>query len=227
MADTLAILFQEFLATVSKLTRGVRLDAEAGVFRDLLLKNLAMSERLARQSGYAGEDVKLAIFALVVFADEVILASKDPVFASWHERSLARQIFDTNQGGEIFFDKVEQILQRDDSAHLADLLEVFQLCLLLGFCGRYHVPARPELHTLQERIARKIEQSRGPAQFRHHWQPPEDGPRVGRDRLIGRLKFALLGIAAAALLCFVAFRLSLGSDINELQASPQGVYTIR
>ena len=48
-------------------------------------------------------------------------------------------MFGHNRAGEVFFDHLRALLARQDSEETADCLEVFALCMLLGFKGRYAI----------------------------------------------------------------------------------------
>jgi type VI protein secretion system component VasF len=61
----------------------------------------------------------------------------------------------------VFFEKLERFRTQQDSARLADILEVYLLCLLLGFEGRYSGPLRAELDSITEVIGRRIDDIRG------------------------------------------------------------------
>jgi type VI secretion system protein ImpK len=93
--------------------------------------------------GYTSEDVRLAAFAVVALLDESALNARQPALADWARRPLQDELFGGHLAGEWFFQHVEQLLARPDSAALADVLEVHQLVLLLGFRGRYGHEAPP------------------------------------------------------------------------------------
>ena len=105
--------------------------------------------------------MKLASFALVAFLDESVLASENPVFADWPRKPLQEELFGTHVAGETFFAHLQQLLSRQDSPDLADLLEVHFLCMVLGFSGRYSGGYRSELHQIMNVTADKIRRIRG------------------------------------------------------------------
>ena len=63
--------------------------------------------------------------------------------------------------GEVFFQELQKTLTRSDSPETADLLEVYYLCLLLGFKGRY--AAGGDLRSIMAGIQEKIRRVRGPS----------------------------------------------------------------
>ena len=110
----------------------------------------------ARRRGYSGEDIQLATFAVVAFLDESILNMHNPVFADWPRRPLQEEYFGHHVAGEIFFQNLDKILQRNDSQDMGDLLEVYQLCMLLGFAGKYSIGGRGELQARVQTTGDKI-----------------------------------------------------------------------
>src|SRR5262249_59827875 len=111
-----------------------------------------------RSRGCPVEDVKQALFAVVAFVDESVLASRNPVFANWAKLPLQAELYGHQLAGEIFFQDLQRILDRPDSPETADLLEVYDLCLLLGFRGRY--AAGGDLQALKAMIQDKIRRVR-------------------------------------------------------------------
>jgi type VI secretion system protein ImpK len=119
--------------------------------------------------------------------------------------------------GDLFFDKLTDIERRRDSVELADLLEVYLLCLLLGFEGRFAPPLRGEAFRIAERLRRRIESIRGmdyklSPSFEFVPEPPKAIVNSGLWRW-----WALGGLAAVILL-FLFYRWNLSSRIDELQS---------
>src|SRR5439155_10077806 len=100
-------------------------------------------------------------FAVVAFLDSVVLHSNDPVRSEWERKTLQEELFGQTDAGVAFFEKLEQFRSRRDSEQLADILEVYLLCLLLGFEGRYSGGLRGELESITEKVRRRIDDIRG------------------------------------------------------------------
>ena len=101
---------------------------------------------------------------MVALLDSVVLHSNDPVRTEWERKTLQEELFGQTDAGIVFFEKLERFRTQQDSARLADILEVYLLCLLLGFEGRYSGPLRAELDSITEVIARRIDDIRGRSQ---------------------------------------------------------------
>src|SRR5690242_2171393 len=135
--DNLALIFQEVLTVIERLRANRQPVSVAGVFRGQIRSALTAAEQEGMRRGYNPEDVRVGVFAVVAFLDESVLNIQNQVFADWPRKPLQEEMFGVHVAGEIFFRNVERLLQRNDSEGLADLLELHEVCLLLGFRGRF------------------------------------------------------------------------------------------
>lgn len=209
----LALALQEVLTATERLRANRQVAADADSFRQHIKQVLALAEQEGRRAGYTDEEVRLVLYAVITFLDESVLNSTQVMFADWPRRPLQDEIFGGHLGGELFFQNLQALLARPDSEDLADVLEVYQLCLLLGFHGRYSAGESGELQMLVSRVAEKIQRIRGPfGELSPSWKPPAgDIPSAGGDPWLRRLGFTAIGIFALAAVLFVVFTLSLRS----------------
>ena len=199
----LAILYQGLLTSIARLISGQKIsDGEA--FRRKTKVALQQVERDAITAGYDANDIRETHFAVVAFLDEVILNSNDPVRAEWERRTLQEELVGKTVAGVAFFEKLDRFAERRDSSQLADILEVFVLCLLLGFQGRYSGGLRGELEIVTERTRKRIERIRG---LSSQISPMGDRPRTVEPEapVARRQDRSLLIAAAAALLAALIF----------------------
>jgi len=203
----LALALQETLTTTVRLRVNRQSATDAASFRDHIKHLLSTAHDEARRAGYAGEDVKLAFYAVVVFLDESVLSSRHPAFAEWPRKPLQEELFGGHMGGETFFQNLQALLARLDSEDLSDVLEVYQLCLLLGFQGRYGGAGRDQLagwtRTVADRIARirGVSGSLSPA-----WAPPDDEViPVPKDPWVRPLGYTAVAAIAAGLFLSLLF----------------------
>lgn len=211
----LALAMQEVLTATVRLRANRQIAADAESFRAHMKQVMGAAEQQARQAGYSDEDVRLVLYAVVTFLDESVLNSAQPMFADWPRKPLQDEIFGGHLGGELFFQNLQYLLARPDSEDLADVLEVFQLCLLLGFHGRYSATEGGELHALMSRVAEKMQRIRGPfGELSPSWKPPSgDIPSVGGDVWSKRLGIALLVVCVIAGGLYAFYSSSLKSDV--------------
>jgi type VI secretion system protein ImpK len=177
-----------------------------------------MADQEARNRGYTAEDIQMAIFAVVAFLDESILNLRNPIFADWPRQPLQEEFFGHHVAGEIFFQNLQKLLGRTDAHDLADLLEVYYLCLLLGFAGRYSIGGRGELRAVMEETANKIRRIRhSSAELSPSWALPAEAKRAAQaDPWVKRWALIAIGSAVFTILLFVVFKIGLGSGVSEL-----------
>jgi type VI secretion system protein ImpK len=208
----LALTLQEVMTATVRLRAQRQVAADAASFREHIRHLLGIAEREALDAGYAGDDVRLALFAVVAFLDESVLNSANPMFAEWPRRPLQDELFGGNVGGEAFFQQVRQLLVRQDSEQLADLLEIYQLCMLLGFHGRYSATESGDMQSLIAQVGSKIRRARGlvgregSVELSPSWRPPKDViPARATDPWVRRLSFTAAIAAVIAVALFVVY----------------------
>src|SRR5262245_55173687 len=148
--ENLALLYQGLFTGIVRLQSGGQRIPDADSFRRRTKATLQEIERLAIVAGYDGHDVADTHFAVVAFLDSVVLHASDPVRAEWERKSLQEDLFGKTDAGVVFFEKLDRFRSRRDSGQLADILEVYLLCLLLGFQGRYSGALSGELAVVIE-----------------------------------------------------------------------------
>ena len=216
--ENLALIMQEVLTAVVRYRANRQPVSDAESFRHHIREALKVAAHQARDvAGYSSDDVKLGIFAVVAFLDESILNSRNPIFADWPRKPLQEEMFGHHIAGEVFFQNLDQMLGRDDSGTLADVLEVYYLCLLLGFAGRYVAGNRGELKVMMDRTAEKIRRIRGKApELSPEWQLPPEPPGVYRDVWVKRIAIGAIAALVLTLLLFFTFKIVLGSGASDL-----------
>jgi type VI secretion system protein ImpK len=213
--ENLPLLYQGLLTGILRLQTQRQKLSDSESFRRRTKATLQEIERVAVTGGYDGRDVRDAHFAVIAFLDEVILNSKEAVRTEWAQKTLQQDLFGTTDAGVVFFEKLEQFRSRRDSEQLADVLEVYLLCLLLGFEGRY-TGRRGELQGLIESLRMRVEYIRGPASHVAEVLPAPTTLPVS-NRTDRRLAFATLGLVIFTLLLFLFLRSDLISIAEELR----------
>ena len=133
----LALIFQEALTAVTRLRANRASVTDVAAFREHMLELLRRAERLGQSQGYDPADLQLSAFAVVALLDESALSSPEGAWSDWARRPLQEQLFGGHMAGEWFFQHIERLLARPDTPALVDVLELHEICLLLGFRGRY------------------------------------------------------------------------------------------
>ena len=221
-ADNMALIFQETLTVIVRLRANRQRFGDPEVFRSQLRNALKAAETEGARRGYAVEDVRVGTFAVVAFLDESILNSQNPIFADWQRKPLQEELFGVHIAGEIFFRNLDRLLGRSDSEPLADLLEVHQLCLLLGFRGRYSASGNnSEVRSIIAQIDEKIRRIRGVTEPLP-WQPPAQTMGAAPDKWTPLLKWTAIACVCLSILLFVFYKVSLSSAASELTTLAAG-----
>lgn len=217
--DNLALIFQEVVTAITRLRANRQSVADAESFRSNALAALRTAEQQSRAAGYTGEAFQTALLAVVGFLDESILNSRNPAFVNWPRKPLSDELFGHHMTGDIFFENIDRLLAQTDSTMLADVLEVYYLCLLLGYGGRYS-GSRGELRSVREAVGEKIERIRGGyPPFSPDWAPQQQGTiRSARDPWTRTLALSAVLCLLLAIALFIGFKASLGEGASKLDA---------
>jgi len=184
-------------------------------FADRMTGFLGDIDRSARALGIPADDVTAAKYAFCAAVDEIILGSDYAIREAWETRPLQLRLFGDQLAGEHFFQRLED-LRAKGSAHL-QALEVYHLCLLLGFQGRFALDGRDKLNYLTARLGDEIARMRGKARaFAPHAERPDQiVHKLGSDTSLWVLcgVFALAGLGA-----YLGYRSALGHETDRALA---------
>ena len=185
-------------------------------FADRMTGFLGEVDRNAKALGIPAEDVTAAKYAFCAAVDEIILRSDYAIREAWETRPLQLRLFGDQLAGEHFFQRLED-LRAKGSVHL-QALEVYHLCLLLGFQGRFALDGQDKLNYLTARLGDEIARMRGKTRgFAPHAERPDQVVhKLGSDTSVWVLcsVFALAGLCA-----FLGFRTALAHETDGALAS--------
>ena len=216
--ENLGFVCQELLTVGERLRSNRQQVADAASFRAQIWAAVRQAEDDARRRGYSTDDIELAVFAVVAFLDESILNLRLPVFADWPRQPLQEERYGHHIAGEIFFQNLTKLLTRTDSQELADLLEVYQLALLLGFAGRYSMGGRGELRGITVQTGDRIQRIRQTSGWlAPGWQLPMEPPvRTGGDPWVSRMLVILIACFVIVVVLFGVFVVLLNQGSNDI-----------
>lgn len=100
-----------------------------------LLRLVAESDAVFNRGNFLRDDYDLARFALCAWVDEALLKSAWVHKNLWLKDQLQRSYYNTTDAGEEFFQKLASV-----GLHQREVREVYYLCIVLGFTGRYCHP---------------------------------------------------------------------------------------
>lgn len=173
-------------------------DAER--FTAQVCRFLATFERNARALDVSADDIYASKYAFCAALDETILSSDMAIRDIWERAPLQLTLFGDQLAGENFYAKLEEIRHRGQTSLQA--LEVFYMCLLTGFQGKYMLESKEKLNYLIATLDKEIVHLRGKrAQFAPHWKAPDNIKNLmqtGIPMWVIGAALALLGVAAFA-----------------------------
>lgn len=148
-------------------------------FFDKMKQFLDDFDRHAKKLGASPDDIHAAKYAFCAAVDEIILHSQFNIRAAWERRPLQLAMFGEQLAGENFFLRLEELRARG-SVHV-QALEVFHMCLLLGFQGKYLIDGAEKLNYLTARLGDEIARMKGKSRgFAPHAERP--------DHIVNRLR---------------------------------------
>lgn len=182
-------IFMRVLALLDRIERGEATSAaeERAVIRSLL----DQAEAALGQT----KEWELAKYALVYWIDEVLIESRWDGQTYWEQTPLEVELWGTQLANEQFYYRAK------DAAALSkkDAIEIFYVCVVLGFRGLYRDPQAAESHGFPPTLAAWAKQAslavlKAPRPTIQGGGHPGDGapPLEGQARLISACMFATL-----------------------------------
>lgn len=157
-ASALLDLMHEGFYLLFLLKNGAAPADEQG-FVDRISAFLAEFEGAAKKIRADSDDIEAAKYAFCAAVDEIILASPHTLRTQWERHPLQLRLFGDQLAGEHFFDRLDTL--RGKGAMRVQALQVFHLCLLLGFQGKYAIDGGEKLSYLTGRLGDEIAHIRG------------------------------------------------------------------
>lgn len=212
-APALADLCGDLLAFALQLKRSAD-PGDAEMLRTKIDEQFRALETKARQADIPADDVQQAKYAIAAFIDEMILTSSWGLKDSWADKPLQLAYFNDFAAGEEFYNQIDALR----GAKRNGVLEVYYLCLALGFRGKFvDLQGMEKKKVLMDTMLREIRGAApaapGTGGLSPSWQPP--------DALPGIVKYFPAWFVAAAcglfiILLFVLLSSILGSSADSL-----------
>jgi type VI secretion system protein ImpK len=152
----------------------------AETLRSRIDEQLRALDVRSRQEDIPQEDVQLAKYALVAFIDEMVLTSSWPLKDAWADKPLQLAYFNDFSAGEEFYNKIDALRGQKKNS----VLEVYYLCLALGFRGKFvDLQGMEKKKTLIDTILREMKGTTSPLVqgLSPGWQPPDALPSLVRN----------------------------------------------
>ena len=170
--------------------------------------------RRAAVLGFSHQDAQDMGYALVALLDELVLNKPEPYRQFWMSNLLQLHYFNETVAGDSFFNRLATV--RKDP-HRVEVLQVYYLCLLFGFQGRYRIRGGElELMTLRDGVQKDLERAQ-PFDFdvlAPHGERPVEKLNMATRRL--SLTFAAMAAVFLALVFYGGLFLGLEFTTNDM-----------
>ncbi|HLL02574.1 MAG TPA: DotU family type IV/VI secretion system protein [Myxococcaceae bacterium] len=170
--------------------------------------------RRAAVLGFSHQDAQDMGYALVALLDELVLNKPEPYRQFWMSNLLQLHYFNETIAGDSFFNRLATV--RKDP-HRVEVLQVYYLCLLFGFQGRYRIRGGElELMTLRDAVQKDLERAQ-PFDFdvlAPHGERPVEKLNMATRRL--SLTFAAMAAVFLALVFYGGLFLGLEVTTNNM-----------
>ncbi|CAN7202129.1 type IVB secretion system protein IcmH/DotU [Pseudoduganella sp. LjRoot289] len=183
-------------------------------FRDKVAHFLAEFDKQARRLRAHGDDIEAAKYAYCAALDEAMLYSPHPIHESWGLRTLQLTVFGNQLGGAHFFDRLEEL--RSKGGARLQALQVFHLCLLLGFQGKFMLDDKDKLAYLTARLGDEIAHIKGKSRG---FAPQGERP----DQVANKLRSDVPLWTLSAVFALVALSVYIGMKSALAGATTQGL----
>lgn len=210
---TLKDLVQDFISMALIVRKGRQVTSvsafEASV--DTFFNTL---ERDARSANYSVEQVKDTQYALCAFLDESVLRSEENELRRHFElQPLQFRYFGVHLAGEGFYEKIDSL--RGDVKQNLDVLEVYHLCLALGFEGKFTIGQKDQLRYLANTLGQDIARFRKtPKALSPDWALPDQVSQMLRHEVPLWLYLALIALVCVGV--YLTLDWLLGKDVAAL-----------
>lgn len=178
--------------------RGQIANADVEGLRRQCVQEIRAFEERSKRAGAPDADVLAARYALCTVIDEAVLNTPWGAQSGWAGQSLLVTFHREAQGGDKFFQILDRLL--GEPQRYLSLLELWYVCLSLGFEGRYRLDERGamRLADIRRDLIQRIEPLRGQPEtaLSPHWKGVEDK----RNAVLRLLPLWVVAAAAAAIL---------------------------
>jgi len=147
--------------------------------RKLLLSFFDSYEQQCYAQGFSNEVVEESKFALCAYIDECIRNKGGELYEFWSNESLSLTYFKDSIAGETFYLRLQELQKRPYEN--ISIIEVYYLCLALGFEGHYKLTDPGKAQEVQRSLWKLIESISGhtsnsfsPSAGVHPGEPPSE-----------------------------------------------------
>ena len=163
--------------------------------------------------------IQVAKFGLASFVDETVLTNNFPLKEEWEKYPIQLEYFGEQLAGNKFYEKLDAMLRQIDVT--ADAVEVYYVCMLLGFKGRYAVYEQEKLLKIMQKTADALVKvgKISKVELSPHWlanDQPEPPKKRGMPTWAKLMAFSGLGFAVLLYLVMFIWSSSILSEAMKI-----------
>lgn len=172
--------------------------APSNELRPKVASMLTDFEKRAERYRFNHKIIQVSKFALAAFVDETVLLNNFPNREQWEKYALQLEYFGEQLAGNKFFEKLEAMLNQIEVTK--DAVEVYYVCMLLGFKGRYAVYEQDKLLAIMQKTANALVKAGKivSVDLSPHWlanDQPEPPKKRGMPVWAKLMAFGWIGVA--------------------------------
>lgn len=185
--------------------------AEAATFSADVMQLLDRFELDARQLDVPADDVYAAKYAFCAAIDEAVLGADMAIRDEWERSPLQLRLFGDQLAGEQFFKELDEVRRR--GAVSVQTLEVFYMCLLTGYQGKYTLESKEKLDYLIATLDKEIAHLKGRrAAFAPFWRAPDSVAHLIRAEM--PMWVIAAGFGCMGMLGYAGLNWALAAQVN-------------
>lgn len=163
--------------------------------------------------------IQVAKFGLASFVDETVLTQDFNLKEEWEKYPIQLEYFGEQLAGNKFYEKLDAMLRQIDVT--ADAVEVYYVCMLLGFKGRYAVYEQDKFQKIMQKTADALVKvgKISKVDLSPHWlvnDQPEPPKKRGMPMWAKMMAFSGLGLAILIYLIMFIWSSSILSEAMKI-----------
>jgi type VI secretion system protein ImpK len=184
--------------------------------RKLIIAYIDKFELSCRECGIDSSKYLDAEYAIVALIDETILNIDGECRNYWISQPVQLEIFQNNNAGEYFFIKLHKLSCEPEKNR--DVLEVYFLCMSLGFEGKYRVCNQQERSNILDDLSRKLRRAkpRGPNDLSFHIKSDNLYSEKKRKKYIPQIWVGAIFTTTMILLTYLILLIDYHSHVRNL-----------
>jgi type VI secretion system protein ImpK len=151
--ENLSTLCTDIFLIVIKMRDAENL-GETSALRKLIMYYLKQFEKNCSIIAVPAETIYAVKYALIAILDETVLSIPSEARNFWITNPMQLEIYGDNIAGQEFYNKLDNMAKNPDTNR--DALEVFYLCLSLGYQGKYILGNAEEREEIITKLARTL-----------------------------------------------------------------------